>query len=106
MGHRKNDQLRLLGQRFKSLGMSRRNFVKIAAAAAAGTVTTGGVERYVGPGVAAAPRGVALWQEVGPDEKFYHAQRRFDPVSFDLNLNLYSQAEEECFSGLLMFDPD
>ncbi len=43
MGHRKNDQLRLLAQRFKSLGMSRRNFMKIAAAAAAGTVTTAGM---------------------------------------------------------------
>ena len=99
MGHRKNDQLRILGQRFKSLGMSRRNFMKIAAAAAAGTVTTAGMERYVGPGVAAAPRGVALRQEVGPDEKFYHAQRRFDPISFDWNLNLYAQAEEETFLG-------
>ena len=36
MGHRKNDQLRILGQRFKSLGMSRRNLMKVAAAAAAG----------------------------------------------------------------------
>ena len=106
MGHRKNDQLRILGQRFKSLGMSRRNFMKVAAAAAAGTVTTGGMERYVGPGVVAAPRGVALRQEVGPDEKFYHAQRRFDPISFDFNLNLYAYAEEECFSGLLTFDAD
>ena len=51
MGRRKNDQLRILGQRFKSLGMSRRNFMKIAAAAAAGTVTTAGMERYVGPGL-------------------------------------------------------
>ncbi len=106
MGHRKNDQLRILGQRFKSLGMSRRNFMKIAAAAAAGTVTTAGMERYVGPGVAAAPRGALLRQEVGPDEKFYHAQRRFDPISFDWNLNLYAQAEEESFSGLLTFDAD
>ena len=25
---------------------------------------------------------------------------------FDLNLNVYAQAEEECFSGLLTFDAD
>ena len=80
--------------------------MKVAAAAAAGTVTTMGVQRYVGPGVAAAPRGVALRQEVGPDEKFYHNTRRIDPISFDFNLNVYAQAEEECFSGLLTFDAD
>ena len=72
MGNRKNDQLRILGQRFKSLGMSRRNFMKIAAAAAAGTVTTAGMERYVGPGAAAAPRRALLRQDLGPDEVFYH----------------------------------
>jgi oligopeptide transport system substrate-binding protein len=101
-----DDQLHILGQRFKSAGMSRRNLMKVAAAAAAGTVTTAGVQRYVGPGVAAAPRGVALRQEVGPDEKFYHNTRRIDPLSFDFNLNVYAQAEEECFSGLLTFDAD
>ena len=57
VGKRMDDQLRILGQRFKSAGMSRRNLMKVAAAAAAGTVTTAGVQRYVGPGVAAAPRG-------------------------------------------------
>ena len=42
MGRRQDDQLRILAKRFKSLGMSRRNFMKIAAAAAAGTATTAG----------------------------------------------------------------
>ncbi len=104
MGHRQQDQLRILGQRFKSLGMSRRNFMKIAAAATAGTVTTAGMERYVGPGVAAAPRRALLRQEAGPDEVFYHFQLRDDPVSFDWNLNLYCNAEVEIASGLLTFD--
>ena len=72
MGNRKNDQLRILGQRFKSLGMSRRNFMKIAAAAAAGTVTTAGMERYVGPGLPRRRVRALLRQEVGPDEMFYH----------------------------------
>jgi hypothetical protein len=81
-----DDQLRLLGRRFKSVGMSRRRFAKLAAAAAAGTVTSAGMEKYIGPGVAAAPRRVLLRQdEVGPDEKFYHFARRDDPVSFDFN---------------------
>ena len=52
--------------------MSRRNFMKIAASAAAGTVTTAGMERYVGPGAAAAPRRTLLRQDIGPDDKFYY----------------------------------
>lgn len=87
--------------------MSRRNFVKIAAAAAAGTVSTAGMERYVGPGAAAAPRrAIRLQDAPGPDEVFYHFSLRDDPVSFDWNLNLYCNAEVEIASGLLTFDPD
>ena len=104
MGHRQNEQLHILGQRFKSLGMSRRNFMKIAAAATAGTVTTAGMEKYVGTGVAAAPRRALLRQEVGPDERFYHFALQDDPVSFDWNLNLYCNAAVEIASGLLAFD--
>src|SRR5215204_6570898 len=103
VGTRKHDQLRILGQRFESLGMSRRNFMKIAAAAAAGTVTTAGMERYVGPGAAAAPR-TALLQDLGPDDVFYHFSRQSDPLSFDWNLNLYCNAAVEVASGLLTFD--
>jgi ABC-type oligopeptide transport system substrate-binding subunit len=84
--------------------MSRRNFMKIAAAAAAGTLTTAGIERYVGPGAAAAPRAALLRQDVGPDEVFYHNSLRADPVGFDWNLNLYSGAALEVASGLLTFD--
>src|SRR5215216_4129100 len=107
MGNRQNDQLRILGQRFKSLGMSRRNFMKIAAAAAAGTVTTAGMERYVGPGASAAPRHrfYAL-QESDPNTTLYQFGRQDDPTSFDFNLNLYCNAEPAIFSGLLTFDPD
>jgi ABC-type oligopeptide transport system substrate-binding subunit len=106
VGRRRDDQIRLLGQRFKSLGMSRRNFMKVASAAIAGTVTTAGMERYVGPAVAAAPRRAVRRQEVGPDEVFYHFALYDDPVSFDWNLNLYCNAEVEMASGLLTFDPD
>lgn len=104
MGNRKNDQLRILGQRFKCLGMSRRNFVKIAAAAAAGTVTSAGMERYVGPGVAAAPHRALLRQELGPDDVFYHFALQDDPVSFDWNLNLYCNAAIQVGSSVLTFD--
>ena len=65
---RMDDQLRLLGQRFKSVGMSRRDFAKMAASAAAGTATIAGMEKYIGPGLSAAPRRSLLLQdEVGPD---------------------------------------
>ena len=108
VGHRMDDQLRILGQRFKALGMSRRNFMKIAAAAAAGTVTTAGMERYAGPGAAAAPRRALRRQdEIGPDDKFYnYFLYSGDPVSFDWNLNLYCNAEVEITAGLLTFDAD
>jgi oligopeptide transport system substrate-binding protein len=106
VGRRQNDQLRILGQRFKSIGMGRRNFIKISAAAAAGTVVTGGMERYVGPNVLAAPRPAIRMQEVGPDEKFYEYGRRDDPVTFDWNLNLYAEAEPRTAAGLLTFDAD
>ncbi|MBW3631932.1 MAG: peptide ABC transporter substrate-binding protein [Chloroflexi bacterium] len=106
MGTQMNEQLGILGKRFKSLGMSRRNFMKIAAAAAAGTVTTAGGQRYVGPSASAAPRRALLRQDVGPDDTFYHNSLRADPVSFDWNLNLYAGAEVEIAAGLLTFDPD
>jgi ABC-type oligopeptide transport system substrate-binding subunit len=86
--------------------MSRRNFMKIAAAATAGTVTTAGMEKYVGPGVSAAPRRAIRRQELGPDDVFYHFELFDDPVSFDWNLNLYCNAATEICSGLLTFDPD
>ena len=106
MGRRKDEQLRILGQRFKSLGMSRRNFMKIAAAAATGTATTAGMERYVGPGASAAPQRAIRRQELNPDDVFYHFNMQDDPVSFDWNLNLYCDAEETVASGLLTFDAD
>ncbi len=106
MGRRQDDQLRMLGQRFKSLGMSRRNFMKIAAAAAAGTATTAGMERYVGPSAMAAPRRAIRRQELTGDDVFYHFAIFDDPVSFDWNLNLYCNAEVEIAAGLLTFDAD
>jgi len=103
-----DDQLHILGQRFKALGMSRRNFMRIAAAAAAGTVTTAGTERYSGPGAVAAPRrSLRRQDELGPDDKFYnYFLYGGDPVSFDWNLNLYCNAEVETHAGLLTFDAD
>jgi oligopeptide transport system substrate-binding protein len=104
VGRRKDDQLGILAQRFKSLGMSRRNFMKIAAAASAGTVTTAGMEKYVGPGVAAAPLRALRRQDAGPDQTLYNFDHQADPLSFDWNLNLYCNAATQTGAGVLMFD--
>jgi oligopeptide transport system substrate-binding protein len=104
VGRRKDDQLGILAQRFKSLGMSRRSFMKIAAAASAGTVTTAGMEKYVGPGVAAAPLRALRRQDAGPDQTLYNFDHQSDPLSFDWNLNLYCNAATQTGAGVLMFD--
>jgi oligopeptide transport system substrate-binding protein len=104
VGRRKDDQLEILAQRFKSLGMSRRDFMKIAAAASAGTVTTAGMEKYVGPGVAAAPLRALRQEEAGPDQTLYNFDHQADPLSFDWNLNLYCNAATQTGAGVLMFD--
>ncbi len=104
MGRRKDDQLRILGQRFTSLGMDRRNFLKIAAAAAAGTITTAGMEKYVTPPAAAAPRRALRRQEVSPDRVFYQFALQDNPLSFDWNLNLYCNATTQTGSSVLTFD--
>lgn len=103
---RQQDQFRRLGKRFKALGMSRRNFLRIVAAATGGTVSIAGMERYVGPGALAVPRHALLRQDIGPDDVFYHFALRDDPISFDWNLNLYCSAEAEIAAGLLTFDPN
>jgi oligopeptide transport system substrate-binding protein len=104
VGRRKDDQLGILAQRFKSLGMSRRSFMKIAPAASAGTVTTAGMEKYVGPGVAAAPLRALRQEEAGPDQTLYNFDHQADPLSFDWNLNLYCNAATQTGAGVLMFD--
>lgn len=85
--------------------MDRRSFMKIAAAAAAGTVTTAGMDKYVG-GVSAAPRRALFMQEATGDRVLYQFARQDDPTSFDFNLNLYCNAEPAAYSGLLTFDAD
>ncbi len=75
-----------------------------AAAAAAGTASVGGFARYVGPGAAAAPRRLRQGAQSAGDQTFYHFFLQDDPKSFDFNLDLYANAEQEVWSGLLTFD--
>lgn len=103
MADRISEQLQHLEERFKNVGVSRRGFMKVAAAAAAGTAVYDGAARYVGPVAGAVP---ARQDAAGPDETFYNFFLFDDPVSFDWNLNLYCNAEQETFAGLLTFDAD
>ena len=91
-----------LERRFRTTGVDRRTFLKVAGAAAAGTAFSAGAARYAGPAAAAT----ASARQATGDQTFYHFNLQEDPVSFDWNLNLYTQAEEETFAGLLTFDSD
>ena len=106
MVSRKDEQLGILAKRFKSAGVARRDFLKIAAAAAAGTVTAAGMEKYVGPGASAASRHRFYAMQDSEAQVLYQFGRQDDPTSFDFNLNLYCNAEPAVYSGLLTFDPD
>src|SRR5215218_9256547 len=90
-----NEQLELLKKRLTDAGMSRRDVLKVAAAAAAGSAMTIG-------GVALRPSEAAA--QTGEEQIFYHDGIWTNPTSFDWNLNLYCNAEEETFAGLLTFD--
>lgn len=55
------------------------------------------------PGLGTGPRGD---YELDAEQSFFNFQMSTDPSSFDFNANLYCNAEPECWSGLLTFDPD
>ena len=91
----KDEQVNLLIDRYKAVGVDRRTVLKMAAAAA------------IAGAPAFGPRKSTVWaQEAGPDETFYSYELVSDPVSFDWNLNLYCGAETEVNAGLLTFDAD
>jgi ABC-type oligopeptide transport system substrate-binding subunit len=87
--------------------MSRRQVLKVAAAAA-GTALAGAAA--IAPSGADAAGGArarrlnALAQTTGEEQIFYQDGIYTNPSSFDWNLNLYCNAEEETFAGLLTFD--
>ncbi|MFM9105679.1 MAG: ABC transporter substrate-binding protein [Chloroflexota bacterium] len=91
----RDEQLRLLMDRYKAVGVDRRTVLKIAAAA-----TLAGAPAF-------APRkSTIMAQEMGGDDVFYSYELVSDPVSFDWNLNLYCGSETEVNAGLLTFDAD
>ncbi|MGH2560849.1 MAG: peptide ABC transporter substrate-binding protein, partial [Thermomicrobiales bacterium] len=100
-------QLETMKRRLEAGGMSRRQVLKVAAAAA-GTALAGAA--VVAPSGAEAAGGArarrlnALAQTTGEEQIFYQDGIYSNPSSFDWNLNLYCNAEEETFAGLLTFD--
>jgi len=92
-----DQQLNIMKKRLTDAGMNRRDVLKVAAAAAAGTALAGGA------GIALRPEGAAA-QTSGEEQLFYQDGIYTNPTSFDWNLNLYCNAEEETFAGLLAFD--
>jgi len=89
--------------------MSRRQVLKVAAAAAAGTATAAAVGIATRANVAASPltgRNRIRFASQTEEQIFYQDGIWNDPPSFDWNANLDCNAEEETFAGLLTFNAD
>ena len=99
-------QLEMMKERLEGAGMNRRDVLKVAAAATGAAVVTGAIN--YGDAAASPLTGrrrlrYANKQDAA-EQVFYHTGVYEDPTSFDWNLNLYCNAEEETFAGLLTFD--
>ncbi|MGD9712377.1 MAG: peptide ABC transporter substrate-binding protein [Thermomicrobiales bacterium] len=99
-----NQQLEIMMQRLQTAGMSRRDVMKVAAAAAAGAgLSVAGADT-----IAAAPAGtgrnsLAKLQD-GEEQIIYHYGISFNPTSFDFNADLYCGGEETVWAGVVTFD--
>jgi len=92
-------QVELFRQRSEAVGLSRREFMKILAAAA-GTSVVGAVGGLAGPEPASAAAMV-------PDtEQVFRQPYATEPSSHDFNKDLYCGGETELFAGLTRFDPN
>ena len=98
------EQLEIMKQRLLAGGMSRRDVLKVAAAAAAGTAGASlGASRIAAAPVAVRGLRSSRLQE-GEEQIFYNWALSENPVSFDWNANLYCNADVSTFAGLLTFD--
>lgn len=102
----RKDQLEMMKQRLEGAGMNRRDVLKVAAAATGAAAVTGGIN--YGSAAASTLTGRQKLRNARPqdaaEQVFYNTGINEDPTSFDWNLNLYCNAEEETFAGLLTFD--
>ena len=93
-------QVELFRKRSEAAGISRREFMKILAAAAAGSTVVSAVDGLMTPDVASAANAV-------PDaEQVLRSPYNVEPSSHDFNKDLYCGGETELFAGLTRFDPN
>jgi len=100
----RDEQLSLMMKRLRGAGMNRRDVLKVAAAATGAAAL--GVATSAASSAAPGFRGNGVVREQGGEQVFYHDGMWQDPKSFDYNRDLYCNAEETTFEGLLRFDPD
>jgi ABC-type oligopeptide transport system substrate-binding subunit len=100
------EQLAMTMQRLEGAGMNRRDVLKVAAAATGAAAVTGAIN--YGEAAASPLTGRKRLRYAKPQDAeaqvFYHTGVYEDPTSFDWNANLYCNAEEETFAGLLRFN--
>ena len=101
-----NEQLEMAKKRLEGAGMNRRDVLKVATAATGAAVVTGGFARgsaFASP-LTGRPSLRRIAAQDAEAQQFYQAGINTDPTSFDFNQNLYCNAEEETFAGLLTFN--
>jgi len=98
-----DDGIEHLAKRYKSAGVDRRTFMKIAAGATAGTAVVAGVPRMVSASPAVGPAR-RFQAQADAEQVFYHGSLNDEPSSMDFNLNLYCNGVVELWAGLLSFD--
>ncbi|MEA2583730.1 MAG: oligopeptide transport system substrate-binding protein [Thermomicrobiales bacterium] len=98
------EQVKPDGQPTMAGGVSRRTMLK-AAASAAGSAALLGIGGEAASAATGASSGRALSRQQSGEQLLYNAVlTQGDPVAFDFNGNLYSNAETETTAGLLTFD--
>ena len=97
-----DDKVRAFAEQVRSSWLTRRGLLKTAA----GTTAAAGLARFGVDGASAAPGASAAVVQTTEEQVVYHFGLPEDPTSFDWNLNLYCNAEETAFAGLLTFDQD
>jgi oligopeptide transport system substrate-binding protein len=100
------EQLDMMKERLETAGMNRRDVLKVAAAATGAAAVTGAItySNAAASPLSGRPRLRYAAIQDAEEQIFYHTGVFEDPTSFDWNLNLYCNAEEETFAGLLTFN--
>jgi oligopeptide transport system substrate-binding protein len=94
------EQLCLFEERLASIGLGRRDFLRmLAGMSAAGTMFLASAV----PTVRAAP---APGEKLAKAQVFRHGAFNDEPGSFDVNKDLYCNCEWSVFAGLMRFTPD